>query len=38
MRPDPTERLRFRDMTESDIDLMADLLGDPDVMRFYPRP
>ena len=25
-------------MTEADLDLMADLLGDPAVMRFYPRP
>jgi RimJ/RimL family protein N-acetyltransferase len=36
--PAPTERLRFREMTEADLDLMAGLLGDPDVMRFYPRP
>lgn len=36
--PPATQRLRFREMTEVDLDLMADLLGDPDVMRFYPRP
>ena len=38
MLPAPTSRLRFREMTEADIDLMAALLGDPAVMRFYPRP
>lgn len=37
MLPPPTDRLRFREMNEADIDLMAGLLGDPDVMRFYPR-
>jgi RimJ/RimL family protein N-acetyltransferase len=36
--PAPTARLRFREMTEDDLDLMAGLLGDPDVMAFYPRP
>lgn len=25
-------------MTEADLELMAGLLGDPDVMQFYPRP
>lgn len=25
-------------MTKGDLDLMADLLGDPEVMQFYPRP
>jgi RimJ/RimL family protein N-acetyltransferase len=25
-------------MTASDLDAMADLLGDPEVMAFYPRP
>lgn len=25
-------------MTEDDLDLMADLLGDPEVMAFYPAP
>jgi RimJ/RimL family protein N-acetyltransferase len=36
--PDPTARLRFREMTEADLDQFAELLGDPEVMRFYPRP
>ncbi len=38
MVPDPTERLRFREMRETDLDSMAALLGDPDLMRFYPAP
>lgn len=38
MIPAPTERLRFREMTAADLDLMAGLLGDPEVMRFYTRP
>ncbi|AWB87629.1 GNAT family N-acetyltransferase [Mycetocola zhujimingii] len=38
MLPAPTARLRFRPMTDSDLDAMAALLGDPDVMRFYPAP
>ena len=38
MLPAATTRLRFREMTEADLDLLAGLLGDPDVMRFYPRP
>ncbi len=38
MIPAPTSRLRFREMTDGDLDLMAGLLGDPDVMAFYPRP
>ena len=38
MIPAPTARLRFREMAEADLDLMAGLLGDPEVMRFYPRP
>jgi RimJ/RimL family protein N-acetyltransferase len=38
MLPDPTARLRFRPMTEDDLDAMADLLGDPEVMRYYPAP
>lgn len=37
-RPPPTARLVFRQMTEDDLDDMAALLGDPDVMRHYPRP
>lgn len=38
MLPAPTARLRFREMTAEDIDLMAGLLGDAEVMKFYPRP
>jgi RimJ/RimL family protein N-acetyltransferase len=38
MPPGPTQRLAFREMTASDLDAMADLLGDPEVMAFYPRP
>lgn len=38
MLPASTERLRFREMTDADLDDMAALLGDPEVMRFYPRP
>lgn len=34
--PRPTARLRFREMTEADLDVLAALLGDPAVMRFYP--
>jgi RimJ/RimL family protein N-acetyltransferase len=37
MHPEAT-RLVFRDMTPEDIDDMAALLGDPDVMTYYPRP
>lgn len=33
-----TERLRLREMADSDLDQMAALLGDPDVMRYYPAP
>jgi RimJ/RimL family protein N-acetyltransferase len=36
--PLPTARLAFRQMTDNDLDAMAALLGDPDVMRHYPRP
>lgn len=36
--PEPTARLRFREMTDDDLDVVAGLLGDPDVMRFYPAP
>lgn len=36
--PAPTPRLAFRPMTTGDLDDMAALLGDPDVMRYYPRP
>ena len=38
MIPAPTARLRFREMTPADLDDMAALLGDPEVMRFYPAP
>ena len=38
MLPAPTRRLRFREMTHTDLDEMADLLGDPRVMEFYPAP
>jgi RimJ/RimL family protein N-acetyltransferase len=36
--PIPTKRLAFRQMTADDLDDMAALLGDPDVMRYYTRP
>lgn len=36
--PAPTQRLAFRHMTTDDLDDMAALLGDPDVMRYYPSP
>jgi RimJ/RimL family protein N-acetyltransferase len=36
--PPPTPRLAFREMTHDDLDDMAGLLGDPEVMRYYPRP
>ena len=36
--PEATERLEFRPMTLDDLDDMAALLGDPVVMRYYPRP
>ncbi|WP_109208719.1 MULTISPECIES: GNAT family N-acetyltransferase [Microbacterium] len=38
MLPRETDRLRFRQMTASDLEAMAELLGNPDVMRFYPAP
>lgn len=38
MIPAPTARLSFRCMTDADLDQMCRLLGDPDVMRYYPRP
>ena len=37
MRPEAA-RLVFRDMSADDLDDMAGLLGDPDVMTYYPRP
>lgn len=33
-----TRRLILREMTGGDLDDMAALLGDPEVMRYYPRP
>jgi Acetyltransferase (GNAT) domain len=36
--PGPPERLVFREMTDDDLDPMADLLGDPDGMSFYAHP
>ena len=33
-----TPRLTLRQMTDADLDEMAALLGDEDVMRYYPRP
>jgi RimJ/RimL family protein N-acetyltransferase len=36
--PSPTVRLSFREMTPSDLDEMAALLGDPEVMAYYPHP
>lgn len=36
--PDPTARLRFREMDPADLDDMAALLGDPEVMHYYPAP
>ncbi|QEV99348.1 GNAT family N-acetyltransferase [Microbacterium caowuchunii] len=38
MLPRDTARLRFRRMGPSDLDAMARLLGDPDVMHYYPAP
>ncbi|WP_454850037.1 GNAT family N-acetyltransferase [Promicromonospora soli] len=38
MLPEPTARLRFREMSDDDLDRMSALLGDPEVMRFYPAP
>ncbi|WP_369746639.1 GNAT family N-acetyltransferase [Paenarthrobacter sp. AMU7] len=38
MLPHPTARLRFREMTLSDLDVMSSMLGDPDVMTYYPFP
>jgi RimJ/RimL family protein N-acetyltransferase len=36
--PPPTLRLAFREMTPDDLDDMAGLLGDPQVMRYYQCP
>ena len=37
MHPD-SARLAFREMSLDDLDDMALLLGDPEVMTYYPRP
>ncbi|MGH3204344.1 MAG: GNAT family N-acetyltransferase, partial [Streptosporangiaceae bacterium] len=37
MHPE-SARLTFREMTRDDLDDMAFLLGDPEVMTYYPRP
>ena len=37
MHPD-SARLAFRDMVPGDLDDMTLLLGDPEVMTYYPRP
>ncbi len=36
--PAPTTRIRFREMDRDDLDAMAALLSDPEVMAFYPAP
>jgi RimJ/RimL family protein N-acetyltransferase len=36
--PPPTARLAFREMTPHDLDDMAALLSDPDVLRYHPHP
>ncbi|WOF21478.1 GNAT family N-acetyltransferase [Microbacterium betulae] len=36
--PRPTSRVRFRELVEEDIEEMAAMLGDPEVMAFYPAP
>lgn len=38
MRLPTASRLIFREMADADLDDMAALLADEDVMRFYPRP
>ena len=32
-----TTRLRLRELTTADLDFVAAMLGDPEVMRYYPR-
>lgn len=32
-----TERLRLRELEAGDLDFLAELLSDPEVMRFYPQ-
>lgn len=36
--PPESSRLTFREMTPADLDDMAALLGDPEIMTYYPRP
>src|SRR6476661_4986561 len=36
--PPDTGRLTFREMAPGDLGYMAALLGDPEVMTYYPRP
>ncbi|MET4619886.1 RimJ/RimL family protein N-acetyltransferase [Arthrobacter sp. 2762] len=38
MPPLSTVRLRFREMTPADLEAMAHMLGDPQVMAYYPAP
>lgn len=33
-----TARLRVRELEESDLDFLVTMLGDPQTMRFWPRP
>jgi RimJ/RimL family protein N-acetyltransferase len=33
-----TGRLRLRELTQADLDFVATMLGDAEVMRFYPKP
>jgi [ribosomal protein S5]-alanine N-acetyltransferase len=33
-----TDRLLLREMDSSDLDFIAEMLGDPQVTRFYPKP
>jgi RimJ/RimL family protein N-acetyltransferase len=35
--PPPTPRLAFRPLSPDDLPFAAAMLGDPDVMRYYPR-
>jgi RimJ/RimL family protein N-acetyltransferase len=36
--PNPTARLSFHEMTHENLDEIASLLGDPEVMAYYERP
>ncbi|MFW0772733.1 GNAT family N-acetyltransferase [Paenarthrobacter nitroguajacolicus] len=38
MLPHPTTRVRFREMTPADLDVMSSMLGDAEVMKYYPAP